>query len=168
MSDDRERHCVIGIDPGVTGALALLTFHGELIDAADMPNDGHGRVTTPLVVAVLHDWCWHQRVECAVVENVGSMPGQGVSTTFKFGRATGVAETLPLLFDLPTYLITPATWKKHLGLTRQDKDSSRQMAIRLWPNQAATIFKTKASGQARADAALLALAWIQRRERVPA
>lgn len=154
---------VIGIDPGVTGALALLSTEGVLIDAQDMPNDNNGRVTIPLAVAILHEWCNNYLVQCAVVEHVGSMPGQGVSTTFKFGRATGVAETLPLLFSLPVHLITPSVWKRQLGLSR-DKDSSRQLAIRLWPTMATTTFRTKASGQARADAALLALAWMQRRK----
>lgn len=152
---------MIGIDPGLTGALALLTTQGKLLDAADMPNDNNGRVTIPLAVAVLHDWCERFEVVGAVVEHVGSMPGQGVSTTFKFGRATGVAETLPLLFSLPVHLITPSVWKRHLGLT-SDKDSSRQLAIRIWPEMATETFKLKGKGQARADAALLAYAWMQR------
>lgn len=158
-----EQHAVIGIDPGVTGALALLDTNGVLLDAQDMPNDNNGRVTIPLACSIIGQWCNDFYVQCAVVEHVGSMPGQGVSTTFKFGRATGVAETLPLLFSLPVHLITPAVWKRHLGLTK-DKDSSRQLAIRLWPTMATTVFRTKASGQARADAALLALAWMQRRQ----
>lgn len=151
---------VLGIDPGVTGAVALVGLDGALLEYEDITNDGNGRVTTPQLLATLLGWSMRYEMKASVVENVGSMPKQGVSTTFKFGRAAGVAETLPLVFSLPVHLVTAAVWKKHHKL-KGDKDSSRQLAIRLWPSMANTAFKLKGVGQARADAALIALYWLQ-------
>jgi hypothetical protein len=49
---------VIGIDPGVTGALALLTDKGDLIDVLDMPSladgtKGRSTVNAPLLTELL-------------------------------------------------------------------------------------------------------------------
>ena len=52
---------VVGIDPGVTGALALLTANGDLIEVLDMPSladgtKGRSTVNAPLLAELLAKW----------------------------------------------------------------------------------------------------------------
>jgi crossover junction endodeoxyribonuclease RuvC len=155
---------IIGIDPGMTGALALLDDDLELVDAYDMPV-ADGKITAVFIAVWLEQICvTHGTAPQVVIENVHAMPGQGVSTTFKFGKAAGIVEGVSCAH--PQAFISPQQWKKHCGLKKKPgqsdseaKDMSRLLAIQTWPSQAEGHFKFKAKGQARADAALLAKAW---------
>jgi crossover junction endodeoxyribonuclease RuvC len=66
------------------------------------------------------------------MEQVHSMPSQGVSSTFTFGRAVGVISAVCELTRYPVHLVTPQRWKKHFHLTA-DKNESLDMARYLWP-----------------------------------
>ncbi len=58
---------------------------------------------------------------------------------------------------VPVRLITPAGWKRSVGLaTGKNKDASRAEAIRRWPGNA-DLFK-RAKDDGRADACLIAIA----------
>jgi crossover junction endodeoxyribonuclease RuvC len=97
-------------------------------------------------------------VRIVVIEDVHSMRGQGVASTFKFGRAFGAVEGVVGALDYPHVRVTPLRWKRRMGVTA-DKESSRAKAIELWPKARAD-FARKASG--RAEAALIARWWIER------
>lgn len=90
----------------------------------------------------------------AYVEQVHSMPGQGVSSTFNFGHATGVVEGVIQGLYIPMSLVTPNSWKKKAGLIGADKDASRSKALRLYPH--IRELDKKAKGQALGDALLIA------------
>lgn len=139
---------IIGIDPGLTGAIAAI--HNEtLLWTEDMPT-ADGRVAIPLLRAILQA----DLPTLIAVEHVHSMPKQGVSSTFKFGTAYGTA--LGVASQWRTVHITPTEWKRTFRLNGKGKDAARALAIELWPDQA-ELFARKAKGQARADAALIAL-----------
>ena len=96
---------VIGIDPGVAGALALVSSDGDLIEVADMPvlrdgSAGRAAVNAPLFAELLARW--HARE--VVCEFVSARPGEGAVGAFSFGRATlsskARAPPLAFLFDL--------------------------------------------------------------------
>jgi crossover junction endodeoxyribonuclease RuvC len=153
---------VLGIDPGVTGGWAVVSSTGDLLAVGDITNDGNGRVATAPLIAELYQVFEAHPVARAIVEDVHSMPKQGVSTGFKFGRAAGVAETIPIALGVGVELIAPSTWKRTMGMPKGDKDGARQEAMRRWPTQHELFSKPKAKGQARADAAFIALAWLHR------
>src|SRR5699024_3650864 len=90
----------------------------------------------------------------AYIEQVGSMPGQGVASTFTFGHAAGVVEGVVVGQKIPITKVTPQAWKKRAGLIGKDKDAARSRAIQLWPRWDA--LGNKGEGQALADAALIA------------
>jgi crossover junction endodeoxyribonuclease RuvC len=100
-----------------------------------------------------------------VIEDVHAMPKQGVSSSFSFGRALGVAEGVLAGNGLSLRYVSPAKWKKALGLSsdkgvsrrRADKGVSRRRAIELWPEHAKAFERVKDDG--RAEAALLAWWW---------
>jgi crossover junction endodeoxyribonuclease RuvC len=87
----------------------------------------------------------------AVIEKVGAMPGQGVSSVFSLGDSYGAARAVLATAGFELVQVHPATWKKYFKLT-SDKELSRALATRLFP--AAPLHLKKHDG--RAEALLLA------------
>lgn len=147
---------LIGVDPGMSGALAIIKPDtGTLIGGYPLPS-GDGRILVPDLIDML-DMLAPLSVGQVVIEAVHSMPGQGVSTTFTFGRALGSIEAVMQCYRWPVAYISPAQWKKKLNLPKGDKDGARQWAREQWPDS--DLFTTKVRGQAIGDAAALATAW---------
>ena len=84
------------------------------------------------------------------------MPGQGVASTFAFGRAVGAIQGLLDLLPWSVTLAEPRVWKKTMGLTA-DKASSLLAARSLWPE--APLKRVKDHGAAEA---LLLAEWLRR------
>jgi len=144
---------VLGIDPGCSGALVLITEQGSYIDHLAMPTIKVGtksRVNGAAVAA----WVRQYGISHAYLEQVGAMPGQGTASMFTFGHAAGVAEGILQGLNITYTLVTPQTWKKSAGLIGSDKDAARSRAIQLYPELRA--LDAKAKGQAIADALLIA------------
>ena len=81
---------VLGIDPGCSGALVVITQRGSYIDHLAMPTIKVGtksRVNGAAVAA----WIRQYGISHAYLEQVGAMPGQGTASMFTFGHAAGVA-----------------------------------------------------------------------------
>lgn len=141
---------IIGIDPGASGAIAIL-HDARLITAFDMPQID-GRIS-PAGVARIAESVLAAGPE-AWVEDVHAMPKQGVSSSFKFGMAHGTILGVLGALEIPVHLVSPAKWKKHHGLNK-DKGASRRRATELWPLHTATFARVKDDG--RAEAALIGL-----------
>lgn len=142
---------VLGLDPGLSGAIAWIDRDGghRFYNAIDMPVMD-GRVNAA-------ELSWHiedLRPAYAVVEQVGSMPGQGVASTFKFGMSYGIALGVLGAMEIPIVHVRPARWKKFFSIG-SDKEKGRALAIDTWP-EASTFFSRK-KDHGRAEAALLAL-----------
>jgi crossover junction endodeoxyribonuclease RuvC len=146
MSVDR---CIVGIDPGLSGAIAFY-FPGipTRVSAEDMPV-----VAGELNAAGLADRIRKMRPDVAVIERVGAMPGQGVSSTFKFGASFGVVCGVLAALEIPCHRVSPAVWKKYFKLP-VEKEQSRALALRLFPATADHFSRKKDHG--RAEAALIA------------
>ena len=153
---------IIGIDPGQTGALASLTANGTLNYVHDMPVLDK-RISAPLLADILVPWQPFATV--CVIEDVHAMPKQGVTSSFNFGRGLGVIEGVALGAGIPVRYVSPAKWKRALGLTA-DKDASRRRACELWPSESARFARVKDDG--RAEAALIAYWWLHCGERAVA
>lgn len=135
----------IGIDPGQTGAIAIL---GNGFEEVFDFEDGDGLL--------------HLRISVtenpkAVIEKVSAMPKQGVASSFKFGQNFGQwigrLEALGIPFDY----ITPQKWKKEMfdSMPRGDvKMMSLDRARRLFPQMAEKL--TRKGDHNRAEALLLA------------
>lgn len=145
MSDSQR--CVLGIDPGVTGGIAFLWPDGKIV-AVDIPTVD-GEVNVDQLTTDLKFF----NPRAAVVERASARPGQGVSSTFKYGQAYGALRACCAALCIPHHLVSPTKWKKHFALDN-DKEKSRGLAIRMWPG--AKCFERK-KDHGRAEAALLAL-----------
>lgn len=154
---------IIGIDPGATGALALLDPETrDLWRWADMPvvetASGKRQVSAPMLAETLMAWRTLAesagRASVAIVEEVGAMPGQGVTSMFSFGRSFGVILGVLAALNLPVELVRPAVWKRRAGIG-PDKGAARRIAQERLPRRAELFSRVRDDG--RAEAALLAL-----------
>lgn len=140
---------IVGIDPGISGAIAILDSRGDAVDVYDMPV-ADGFVSGGLLYQSLED----RLIRLVVVEKVNAMPGQGVSSMFKFGDSVGAVRGVVGALGVPLAWAPPGVWKRHHGLLRKDKDASRRLALEKYPRMAEKLSRKKDSG--RAEALLIA------------
>lgn len=144
---------ILGIDPGCSGALVVITLRGSYIDHLNMPTIKVG-IKSRVNGAAIAAWIRKYHIGHAYLEQVGAMPGQGTASMFTFGHAAGVAEGILQGLNIPYTLVTPQAWKKSSGLIGSDKDAARSRAIQIYPELRA--LDAKAKGQAISDALLIA------------
>lgn len=148
---------VIGIDPGVTGALACVR-DGEVLTCLDLPTEtGVGnrrRLSVPVLVYRLREILALHGPCVAALESVAARPGQGVSSVFGFGRTLGALEGVLGALEIPVTYYAPSSWKRRYGLLGRPKDASRTKALELFPGAAPWLTRVKDHG--RAEAILLA------------
>jgi len=123
----------IGVDPGVSGAIAAVKDGRTLVALHEMPVlrvvknakvsrsvDGAG------LARIVRDIMFKDPKEyyASVVEKTSSMPGQGVASTYSMGHSRGVAEGVLQALNLPMDLVAPAVWKRQMKLTN-DKEYVR-------------------------------------------
>jgi crossover junction endodeoxyribonuclease RuvC len=143
---------ILGIDPGVSGALALFDpgvrkvnpFSEEqrmtdtkVIEIIDMPTFEiqQGKFKRRQIdTYALANWLLPRRprIAKATVEEVSAMPKDAATTAFTFGTAYGVIQGLLAGMLLPAEFVRPKAWKKMFQLG-SDKDESRRAASRLFP-----------------------------------
>ena len=126
----------VGIDPGQKGGIALVTHNGVLADAIPMPvadKEISGALLTQILETYRSDI--NDRL-VVVIEKVHSMPGQGVSSTFAFGKGYGICIGVTQALGIALHQVTPQKWKRTFPLIGKDKDASRHQATELWPSMA--------------------------------
>jgi len=147
---------VVAVDPGLTGAIGFLR-DGAYVAVEDMPTvlKGVGSVKNEVspqgMKTLIKERLQPGEAVVAVIEKVGAMPGQGVSSVFSLGDSYGAARAVLATAGFELVQVHPATWKKYFKLT-SDKELSRALATRLFP--AAPLHLKKHDG--RAEALLLA------------
>ncbi len=158
----------LGIDPGLSGGIALIKGTRDqrptLINAIDIPAVGQGakrRVDPHPVISFIQD-C---PPDYAFIERAQAMPDQGSSSGFNYGRAVGYLECCVLGLGIPLEVVEPSKWKKAHGLssktadgrkleTREVKELSRQKALMLFPESAKLLARVMDHG--RAESILIA------------
>lgn len=112
----------IGIDPGKSGAMAII--RSDMDKPVIIGFDEEAYAGALLLV--------NNKYAKACVEHVGAMPGQGVTSMFNFGQNFGYIKGLLEAFKIPYELVRPQKWKKEFGITG-DKNSSIEVCKRLFP-----------------------------------
>src|SRR5260370_12270145 len=108
--------CVVGVDPGFSGGVAVLSLAGDIVLTSPMPINKAGRskkeLDVPGFLALIRDVQQNQKIRLVSVERAGSRPGQGRGSicTFcqGFGEILGSIKTLAI----PLEIILPQAWKK--------------------------------------------------------
>lgn len=153
----------IGIDPGLTGALACIDQDGRILGVYDTPiltvtkNKGTRReLDRSRMVQIIGNIIRNLNDETVkvAIERVNSMPGQGVASSFTFGMGYGVWLGIVAAFKLPVDLVHPVRWKKvMLDGMGKDKDASRIRAQEMFAPYVDLNLKKH---HGRADALLIA------------
>ena len=149
---------VIGIDPGLSGAIAILE-NNKVLNLFDIPVMSEGKknkrqLNSALLVSLLKENIKNDEEVAVVVEQVNAMPGQGVTSMFNFGQTFGAIKGICAALDLPIFFVRPSKWKKHFELINSSKDSSRTKAIEMYPKLSYQLAKKKDVN--KSDAILIA------------
>jgi len=149
---------VIGIDPGLNGAIAVLQDNKvkEIFDVPVMPEGKKNKrqLNSAQLVKLLKDIISDNEEVVVIVENVSAMPGQGVTSMFNFGQTFGAIKGICAALGLPIFFVRPAKWKKHFDLINSSKDASRTKAIEMYPSLSDQLSKKKDVN--KSDAILIA------------
>ena len=149
---------IIGIDPGLSGAIAVLE-NNKVLNIFDMPVMPEGKknkrqLNSAHLVSLIKENISTSEEVAIVVERVNAMPGQGVTSMFNFGQTFGAIKGICAALELPIFFIRPAKWKKHFELINSSKDSSRTKAIEMYPKLSGDLAKKKDVN--KSDAILIA------------
>ena len=149
---------IIGIDPGLNGAIAVLQENKvkEIFDVPVMPEGKKNKrqLNSAQLVKLLKDIISDNKEVAVIVENVSTMPGQGVTSMFNFGQTFGAIKGICAALGLPIFFVRPAKWKKHFDLINSSKDASRTKAIEMYPSLSDQLSKKKDVN--KSDAILIA------------
>lgn len=135
---------ILGIDPGLTGAVVVIEIdvnikqivHVKFIDIPlVMKASGKNVLDCAELVQELNDVLqpYVTFEKYAFVENVHSMPRQGVVGAFTFGKTVGILHGVITALHIPLFDITPQKWKKQFSLIKCEKDDARKYVIKNYP-----------------------------------
>lgn len=114
----------IGIDPGKSGAIAVIDHEGRVCRTCVFDEREYR-------IALME--CSDTPGSKAVLEHVGAMPGQGSVSMFNFGSNFGFIRGLLTAYEIPYELVRPQKWKRMFSCT-SDKNTSVDVAQRLFPD----------------------------------
>lgn len=147
---------VLAIDPGIDGAYAW--HYGPRVaplidDLPTMGAKGNRQIDARTLAADIEALIRVNGMPVtAIVEDVHAMPGNGVSTMFRFGQAKGTLLGICGALEIPVLMVSPSSWKRAMGLD-SDGETSRLKALQRWPGLSAFLKRKKDHN--RAEAALL-------------
>lgn len=145
---------ILGIDPGLHGALVYHTPQGHLL--------GH---VMPLIAGDFDFRAIAEDIDASapdivVIEKVGARPGQGVVGMFSFGRGFGALLGICAALGKRVELVTPQRWQGDIlaGMDRSDtKAASIAYCRRAHPTFELTPPGCRKPHDGLADAACLAI-----------
>lgn len=155
----------MGIDPGYSGAIAVLEFDRPTkqitsLRMHDMPVYYKENNRKTIDIAGLKVILMEQgNVDHIMIEQVASRPGDGPVGAFSFGTGYGILLGLCAGMNLPHTTVLPTVWKKDLSVPA-NKDEARARASQLLPLYSSFWLLKKHDG--RAEAALIALHGIRK------
>ena len=103
-----KRDLYIGIDPGANGYLCQ--WDGSRYTWYPLREDRNSKGVNPAVLDTLQAASAQNSIVC--IEQVHSMPLQGVASTFTFGFNVGYIEGVVAAFKLPICKVTPTKWQR--------------------------------------------------------
>ena len=158
---------IIGIDPGLSGAIAILD-EKKVVGIFDMPVMSEGKknkrqLNSAQLVSIIKEHKNNNEEMAVVVDQVNAMPGQGVTSMFNFGQSFGAIKGVCAALNLPIYFVRPSKWKKHFELINSAKDASRTKVIEMYPSLSNQLTRKKDVN--KTDAILIARYYVETRLR---
>lgn len=119
---------IVSIDPGKSGAISVFEDKRlvEVLDLEYIDVGGEDFLITKHIADV----------DYVVIEKVGAMKGQGVTSMFSFGSRFGEAKAyaLTLVSADNIIFVRPQKWKKALGLIGMEKSASAVLSAKVYPD----------------------------------
>lgn len=124
---------VVGIDPGLKGAIAFLK--GKKARVHIMPTLKMTKSKLTIDENRVRDMLEKYKVGHVFIEKAQAMPKQGGVSMFNYGTGWGILRGICVGLHLPYTLLHPRTWKKVMCHDMpKSKEASIIAAKRLWPN----------------------------------
>jgi hypothetical protein len=152
---------IIGIDPGISGAIALLE-DGKFAGAWAMPIEAKktsgNQVDAAALISVATEITEQHAPSLVAIERISAPPvfgkgagrmGSGLASSMSMGDSAGCARMFAALLGCRYEMVAPASWKKALKLGR-NKGHSIALAHRLYPASRKVITLKKHDGLAEA------------------
>lgn len=154
----RAKTLIVGIDPGIHGAIAFVKAGpvAHYVAVYDLPTqeEKNGKTRLDLESLSILISTYSEDIILALVEEVGQIGTKADPfSSFVFGFATGAAHGVLASHSIQIQTVKPVTWKAALGLS-SDKNKSLEKARRFFPEAANQLKRKMDDG--RAEALLLA------------
>jgi crossover junction endodeoxyribonuclease RuvC len=138
---------ILGIDAGISGAIALVDNDGKLKQVSGVVTYWHKmktktkskivngvtvagtykrrrKINIPDTVGLLEKMIHGYDIKVCYIENVQAFNGQGVTSSFNFGESFGILQGIVAAKGIEIIFVTPQKWKKEVGLIKADKEAS--------------------------------------------
>ena len=123
---------VVGIDPGLTGAIAVIADGNTLV--YDMPTFQYS--AKGFVKRAFDAQPFANMLPSApanvFIERVNAFPGQGVGSMFSLGMSYWGVHSVCKALGHNVTLVEAKAWKNHFGLSKE-KDASLSLARKMYP-----------------------------------
>jgi len=144
----------LGIDPGLDGGVGVIANDAKLVFGVPtlIRKKAKGTKREYLVgqmANILRDTLRSGSGVLAYLEDVHAFPMQGTVSMFNMGEGKGIWLGILSALEIPYELISPQSWKKAMGLNK-DKEASRLLALRLFPELTDALKLKKDEGKAEA------------------
>jgi len=127
--DDRGRRLidtgeflVLGVDPGKSGAIAILDNNYNLVDFTTI----RGRIDN--MISIVEEYS--DRIATVFFEKNHARPTDGVASAFTFGIWTGMKMGVLRSMLLPITYLTPQQWMRIIGVKPRMTKKARKHAIK--------------------------------------
>jgi hypothetical protein len=140
----------VGVDPGKTGAVAVINERGEPQWVDDMPRLG-SELDAKALVEMLRES--RNLIACAAIERTQALPQTPRSVCHSLGMSEGMALAGLLMLEVRILRPRPNEWKRVMRISA-DKAKAKEAAEMMFP--AVKHRLQRASDHNRAEALLLA------------
>lgn len=149
---------IVGLDPGLTGAVAFMERGGSIVTVEDTPSfltDGKKRdYDVPGMVRLLMENGSTGHIEHVFIERQQARPGIPPQAMLKIGHGFGLWIGILATLHIPYTAVWPQVWQREMyagAVPGEGKERSLLVASRLWPD-----LVIPKSRHDRADALLIA------------
>lgn len=160
------KRITVGIDPGISGAYAVLG-DAVILRVGTMPieakatrgNRIDARALIETFNLISYDFYGKvAEVPLVAIEQVSAMPGQGVSSMFSLGDSFGCARMAASMTGARIEIVSPVSWKRAVRLIGKTKKYSLTRCYQMFPALRKMIESNfnQAQRMAIAEAALIA------------
>lgn len=117
----KRKFIFVGVDPGLSGGIVAIDSDLNLLGKFVMPTTAKKLLDLLAVCKIFLVFLPEGEKVKVFLEEVHSMPKQGVASSFKFGRVFGAIEGVLTALNIPYELVSPQKWqnKIHVGIKKE-------------------------------------------------